>query len=38
MAVQKGAAWVHRLLVVVVVLSALYLLGVFELAARLLGI
>lgn len=30
MAVEKGAAWVHRLLIVVVVLSALNLLGVFE--------
>lgn len=35
MAVEKGAAWVHRLLVIVVVLSALYLLGVGDLIASL---
>ncbi len=38
MAVDKGAAWVHRLLILVVVLSAVYLLGVFEWIARLLGL
>jgi uncharacterized protein len=35
-AISRGAIWIHRLLIVVVVLSALYLLGVFELAASLL--
>lgn len=37
MAVEKGAAWVHRLLIFVVVLSAVYLLGVFDWIGRLLG-
>jgi uncharacterized membrane protein YfcA len=36
LAVEKGAAWVHRLLIVVVIISALYLLGVFEWIAGLL--
>lgn len=38
MAVEKGAVWVHRLLIFVVVLSAVYLLGIFEWAGRLLGL
>jgi uncharacterized membrane protein YfcA len=38
MAVEKGAAWVHRLVVFVVVLSAIYLLGIFEWIGRLLGL
>ncbi len=36
LAVEKGALWVHRLLIVVVVISALYLLGVFEWLAGVL--
>ena len=36
-AVSKGAAWVHRLLVFVVILSAFYLLGVFDWIGRLFG-
>lgn len=35
LAVDKGAAWVRRLLIVAVLLSAAYLLGLFELLARL---
>jgi len=38
MAVEKGAAWVHRLLIFVVILSAVYLLGIFDWIARLLGL
>jgi uncharacterized membrane protein YfcA len=34
-AVEKGAVWVHRLLVVVVVVSAAQLLGLFDLVASL---
>lgn len=35
-AVEKGAIWVHRLLVVVVIVSAANLLGVFDALAKLL--
>jgi len=34
-AVEKGAALVHRLLIAVVIISALYLLGLFDLVVRL---
>jgi uncharacterized protein len=37
-AVAKGARLVHRLLMAVVVFSALYLLGLFDLLARWIGI
>jgi hypothetical protein len=36
MAVERGAAWVRRLLIAVVTVSAAQLLGLFDLVARLL--
>lgn len=35
-AVERGAVWVRRLLIIVVIVSAANLLGLFELAARIL--
>ena len=37
LSVQRGAQWVHRLLVVIVLLSAAQLLGVLDLVARLMS-
>lgn len=37
LAVERGAIWVHRLLIVVVVVSALNLLGVFEFIGSMFG-
>ncbi|NIS81107.1 MAG: TSUP family transporter [Anaerolineales bacterium] len=36
-AVERGVVWVHRLLIVVVVVSALNLLGIFDLIGRFFG-
>jgi uncharacterized membrane protein YfcA len=36
MSIQRGAAWVHRLLIIVVIFSAASLLGVFEWVGRLI--